>query len=369
MPARLAAELAAVGERVAADVAAAGPFRSFGPALERSLGEGDAGRAWLEAALAPSGARTGALGPAGRRTLASVDDVPLDRTFGEGLAGVAVARARLGMRAAPWVVRLDHELAAILEHGEPGPGLFDGAAGVGVYALSRPPRVARRLALAFWRWLDGLLARWPTLRCKEGLAASSGFGAPAAAAVAGQLLAAGLGDAGARARTARLVAAIWAVVSRGPCEWLGHGWWKGSLGTSVALGSAACALGDGAALALAQALADEARAVSPAAVNDASLGFGALGRAHLFRRWFELTGARRFRVAALAWYRRALALRGADGPGGYVLSTASAETCERPGLWIGGCGIALAMLSATGHARDDWDVPLLGAFAASPEAT
>jgi lanthionine synthetase-like protein len=380
LPLPLVRSLREAGRAIVADLERAPPFQVFGPDVARSLGEGDAGIAWLEAALtsragAPRGGRAHP-GPASRRSRGSLRGLPLDRTLGLGRPGIVVLRARLGDRGGPGTAGLDRELAAILEHGAVAPGLFDGAAGVGVYALARPPRAGRRLARAFWRWLDRSLAAWPAPGAHPLLAGTSGHGWAGAAAVAARLVVSGLGGRGRRRGDAsgaalgrRLLAAIGTRLADGAREWQGTGWWKGALGTSVALGYAGRALGDPALAAAARRLAEEAARAPTEPMPDACLGFGAAGRAHLLRRWHEATGARRFRDAAIAWYRRALALRGDRGPGGFLYSQGGAAAHERPGLWLGAAGIALALLSATGDARDDWDLPFLGALVPGPPDT
>jgi hypothetical protein len=78
-------------------------------------------------------------------------------------------------------------------------------------------------------------------------------------------------------------------------------------------------------------------------VRDASLCHGAAGNAHLFHRWYALTGEPVFAEAARTWYAHAL---GMPPP-------------ESMAFLEGAAGIALALVAATTEIEPAWDRVLL----------
>jgi hypothetical protein len=341
----LVAAMRRVGAELAHAAGAAPRCERFGPELARSLGEGDAGLVLLDVA---TGRRDRAA--RARRVRLVGDDSALDATFVYGRLGLAVVRAHAGLPAAADAAELDERLALVLGAAGPGlgAGLLNGAAGIGMYALTRPRRAGRALAQAFLAWLERTLDDWPDGARQPEMRLTSGFGLAGGAAVAALLGQRGLGGRDglrvARAAGARVAEAL----ALGDRAWQDDGWWKGRLGVAAALYQAAALLDAPALARTAVALAAEVLAVDVATVTEPSLGRGAAGIAHLLRRFHEATGQACFRDGADRWFRRTLALARA------------ADVAARPGLLLGGAGIALALLSAAGAARDDWDAALLG---------
>jgi hypothetical protein len=140
-------------------------------------------------------------------------------------------------------------------------------------------------------------------------------------------------------------------------------WCSGDAGVALGLLGAGRRLAEPAwietALALARAAAT--RPGQTALVVDAGLCHGAAGLAHLFQRFFQVTGEALFRDAALAWLERTLDLRtpGAGIAGYQSRSQAPASAAIRwqddPSLIHGATGIALALLAAVAPVEPGWD--------------
>jgi len=154
-------------------------------------------------------------------------------------------------------------------------------------------------------------------------------------------------------------------------------WCYGDLGASLALRplgvlGALCALDHPggrppwADLPLAMARLAAARAPQASGVRDAGLCHGAAGNAHLFNRWYQLTGAQDFRRAAQVWLGRTLAAL--DTAGGFAGVTAfkSDPPAYQPcaGLLEGAAGVGLSLLATLGGPAPSWDRILLASTAA-----
>ncbi len=98
-----------------------------------------------------------------------------------------------------------------------------------------------------------------------------------------------------------------------------------------------------------------------AGVNDAPLCHGAAGVGHIFNRIYQLTREERCREAALAWMRRALAMRRTEGgvAGFFALFTPNpplpAEWKAHPAFLDGAIGIALSLLGCLTPVEPAWD--------------
>jgi hypothetical protein len=140
-------------------------------------------------------------------------------------------------------------------------------------------------------------------------------------------------------------------------------WCSGDAGVALALLGAGRRLAEPAWLETALALARAAatRPGQTARVVDAGLCHGAAGLAHLFQRFFQVTGEALFRDAGRAWLERTLDLR-APGAGiaGYrsrrqAPASAAIEWQDDPGLIHGATGIGLALLAAVAPVEPAWD--------------
>ncbi|HWN67277.1 MAG TPA: lanthionine synthetase C family protein [Haliangium sp.] len=302
----------------------------------------------------------------------------------DGNAGIDAALIRM-VDAGPWP--FGHDLIA-------------GLAGIGVYALARVHRpggvallgrVVASLdemsenhgedACFFTRpeWLSpAWRARYPQGFHELGMA----HGTPGVIAFLARAHA--TGQAGARAAPLARAATRWLLGQRsGPARARGQGdggyfparlapaaepatalaWCSGDAGVALALLGAGRCLDERAwietALALARAVATRPGQI--ALVVDAGLCHGAAGLAHLFQRWFQVTGEALFRDAALAWLERTLDLRtpGAGIAGyrsrGQASASAAIEWQDDPSLIHGASGIALALLAAVAPVEPAWD--------------
>ncbi|WP_309896447.1 lanthionine synthetase C family protein [Archangium sp.] len=146
-----------------------------------------------------------------------------------------------------------------------------------------------------------------------------------------------------------------------------NAWCYGAPGLSVALLSAARALGDErwerAALEIARG---EAQAtLGQEAVTEVGLCHGTAGLGHLHHLLHQATGEPLFAEAARTWFQRTLALR---RPGGGLAGFSTRETFEghacperpaAPGLLQGVAGLALALVSAVYPVAPAWGRVLL----------
>jgi lantibiotic biosynthesis protein len=137
-------------------------------------------------------------------------------------------------------------------------------------------------------------------------------------------------------------------------------WCYGDAGGSVALLEAARVLGDDAMAEAALDLGRRAARRGPetSGVGDAGLCHGAIGVAHIFNRLWQASGEARFEEAALAWIDRGLAMRGSQGPGGFLSQTPTG-TEETLGFLEGAAGIALGLAAAMSTVSPWWDETLL----------
>jgi len=138
-------------------------------------------------------------------------------------------------------------------------------------------------------------------------------------------------------------------------------WCYGDLGISAALLVAARAVGEGRweaeALEIARRTAE--RSLKDALVVDAGICHGAAGVAHLFNRLHQATGDPLLGDAARRWIGEALALRGAEGIGGFRAWAPNEERelgwRDEPGFLTGAAGIGLALLAAATAVEPEWD--------------
>ncbi len=143
-------------------------------------------------------------------------------------------------------------------------------------------------------------------------------------------------------------------------------WCYGDLGISIALLSAAHAVGNQVweerALAIVQRAAH--CPVEQANIQDAGLCHGAAGAGHLFNRLYQATGDSAFAEVSRFWFERTLAMREPGrGIAGYAAwwSTEDGHTkwMTEPGFLLGVAGIGLALLAAITPAEPRWDRLLL----------
>jgi hypothetical protein len=88
-------------------------------------------------------------------------------------------------------------------------------------------------------------------------------------------------------------------------------------------------------------------------VRDGGLCHGAAGLMHMFHRLYQRSGDERFAVAARTWLEQLLALRRADGFGGFA-ALAADDWIADPGLLFGAGGVALALAALLGGDAS-WD--------------
>lgn len=152
-------------------------------------------------------------------------------------------------------------------------------------------------------------------------------------------------------------------------------WCYGDLGISVALLSAARAIGkkewEQEALSLARGAAH--RSPRDKTVIDAGLCHGAAGVAHLFNRLFQATNEALFADAARLWFERVMTMQQpGKGLAGFLawLSDQTGQLAwrEDPGFLTGIAGIGLALLAATTSIEPNWDRLLLASIAPFTEA-
>ncbi|RKH74049.1 Lanthionine biosynthesis cyclase LanC [Corallococcus interemptor] len=143
-------------------------------------------------------------------------------------------------------------------------------------------------------------------------------------------------------------------------------WCYGDVGASLAMHTAARAVGEATwkadALAMAQAAASSP--VEDSGVTDVPLCHGAAGLLHVYNRLYQATGEEVFATAARRWLEITLRQRQpGQGIGGYAYLTwddrGTQVWAERPGLLEGTAGIALALLAAASSVEPTWDRVLL----------
>lgn len=286
-----------------------------------------------------------------------------------------------------------------LEPGSGWPDLVSGLAGVGLYALDRPPGPRSRRLVA--RVLERLQATaestgqgtaWfgrpeqlaPPMRRQHPAGAFDLGVAHGMAGVIGFLAEAWhCGFSAARPLLDSSMA--WLLSCRSPRDdgsvfgrTFGRGepvnpegcrlsWCYGDLGMATVLLLAAVRTGQSswrqAALEVARAAAE--RPDPWRGVVDAGLCHGAMGNAHLFARLYQATGEARFQTRALAGYERALALcRETVETAGLPAANGSGEASSPalspdPGLLTGAAGLGLGLLAATTSVEPCWDRHLL----------
>jgi lantibiotic modifying enzyme len=257
--------------------------------------------------------------------------------------------------------------------------LTRGLVGFAVHALERLPRAAARRTLA--RVVDALERL--AIRAPEGLAWRSpaeastvnlglAHGVPGVVAVLGRVCASAA-EASTRRKARRLLggAVAWLLAQELP-EDLGGGfpaavgegavrvpsrcaWCHGDPGVAAALSVAATCAGeeDWARAARRIAVRAAERDDADCGVIDAGLCHGAAGLGHVYHRLYRATGEERLADASRRWLARAVELSDRDAR--FVWREyEGGRTFSRPGL-MGGGGVALALLAATGDASADWD--------------
>ncbi len=140
-------------------------------------------------------------------------------------------------------------------------------------------------------------------------------------------------------------------------------WCYGDPGVAVAMWGARERLGLSVEPARALAERCTTRSLAESYVEDAGICHGAAGLAHLFNRCFQASDAPVFRDAARTWFGHVLAMRRADGLGGFLAWT---EGPDGEPAWLpatslleGATGIALALLAALEPNEPSWDRLLL----------
>lgn len=375
--------------------ASADVARALRPGANPTLASGSAGFALLHAQLARIRPGQGHQ-EASRRFLGAAFETVASTTMSpslhEGFTGVAWVEQHLaGFGAEDTGEEVDLALLDLVSR-RPWRRHFDlisGLAGIGIHAVERLPRPAARECLAHvvarlaetgerladglaWKENPDLIPEWArpwTPRGNYNLGVA--HGAPGVVALLGQACAAGIAAAGpVLADSVRWILARRDRGARGselPGWWLpndapGSGrtaWCYGDIGAAGALLVAArCARNaDWERDAVDLALAAARRPPEETGVVDAGLCHGAAGLGLLFHRLHYATREARFADAALAWYRRALAMRepGRWNGGFGAWDPGTREMTEDAGFLAGACGVALALLAAATPVEPTWD--------------
>lgn len=275
--------------------------------------------------------------------------------------------------------------------------LFDGLAGLGIYALQRlPDRSAIRLLTQVVRRLDelathsgnlvwwytqpadvprGLEEQYPKGFANFGLA----HGVPGVLTFLAHAHRAAV-DA---ERTERLIdgAVRWILSYALPDGDRGRfptvidhrstpsparlAWCYGDPGVAVSLLAAARATGNHAWAreAVATARHAAARSFEDSRVVDAGICHGSAGVAHIFNRLYQSTGELRLRDAAIEWIDRTMQFQQRDqGAGGFASYVPAGLTQGEPAKWVddaalltGAAGVALVLLAASTDVEPAWD--------------
>jgi hypothetical protein len=337
------------------------------------------------------------------RTMEQASQDPGSPTLFGGFLGLGFAveclRA-LGQRGLRGSGQLDRFLLRSLSVPLPPESEFDlinGVVGAGVYLLARLPRITARRALE-------QLVRRLEERAEpsgRGLAWRTPPKAPRRGQIPGRVFDLGLahGIAGIVALLAKLrVHGISPrrthTLLRGGVNWLFDqrldrhnlqfpafaaertepkptraAWCYGDPGVSIAVFSAARALGDRKAAAEALDIARKVAGLSlkQSGTRDACLCHGSAGMAQIFNRLYQATGDEAMREAASAWLVRALESRRAPGgAAGFLFWGSPQPASDLPGdfwadrtLLTGSLGVGLALASACSEAPPVWDRMLL----------
>ncbi|HEX3127756.1 MAG TPA: lanthionine synthetase C family protein [Thermoanaerobaculia bacterium] len=144
-------------------------------------------------------------------------------------------------------------------------------------------------------------------------------------------------------------------------------WCYGDIGVAAVLLSAAREFGrpDWEEEALGIARLAARRPLEAVEVMDAGLCHGSAGLAQLFNRFYQATGDREMKEAALTWYRRTLdARRPGEGIAGFLSyvsngSGGPGSWKAEPGFLIGAAGVGLALLAAVTDIEPAWDRAML----------
>ncbi len=372
------------------------------PVRNHVLRSGLSGQCLLHAYLALGGAgdRAGdeALEMLDRATEAAAT-AAMSASLFVGFPGIAWAAAHLEHRLyteeGDGNEEVDELLLAALARSTWASGfnLYDGLAGVGVYALERLPRpgavrlldaVIANLAGRAERTADGatfytpceLLPKRYQQDFPEGAyVLGMGQGVAGPIAFLGAALQSGYAPSNVRALLGELVS--WLLARRlppGEIYRFSHfylpdlapypcrvGWTTGDLGIAASLLLAARAAGEPAWEEEARALARlaAARTIENSRVPDAGLSAGAAGAGHVFNRLFQATGEPELARAARTWMGHALALREPGlGVAGFR-AFADPRPWDDPGFLSGATGIGLALLAACTSQPPSWDRLLL----------
>lgn len=374
-----------------------------------SLAEGHAGIALAHAALDRAFPRAGHAAAARRalgHAMAAAAAQPMSASLFAGFTGIAwVAQLIAGEASSAGE---DDRLSAVDEAldvhlaASPWRGSFDlieGLVGICVYAIERLPRPAGQRILAravahlsrtARRLRGGIAWRTEPQPGLSGEVRSGGLynlgvahGMPGVIAVLSQILVAEV-PAGLRAEVRSLLggAVAWLMAQELPDDALGcfawavgrgipreaaHlGWCYGDPAVAVSMLLAGRAAREAAWERAGRRIArrSAARPLETVRHADASLCHGTAGTAHLFHRLWQLTGDAVLADAARLWFARALAMqRPGRGFAGYA---AFRPALDRPRPWradpgflMGGAGVALALVSATGESMLRWDRALL----------
>ncbi len=331
--------------------------------------------------------------------------VPMDPSFGSGLAGVMWTLAHLkklsgGKLRKRGFSSIDRTIADIIDDGfwSQLVGLWEGQVGIAVYLMERLPDPQsrarlRRLVLnlrkiatatelgVFWQMPLGLYADHHET---ESQASESEVNLGVAHGVPGVIAALS------RLCLARIEARTTRELLEGAVEWLlaqrlpeDHrfpyavcpgrqpsparvAWCYGEPGIAIALYSAAQALRDRQLARLALKIADLAakRPDHESGIEDACICHGAAGVAHILNRLFQATRSRDIESDARSWFERTLEMRlPGEGIGGFFgvgrLEGTDVTHHLCPDLMNGAAGIGLALLSAATSMPPTWDRCLL----------
>lgn len=338
---------------------------------------------------------------------------PLPPGLFGGFLGIGWAHGHVGQVLGEWgeedaLVEMDHLVIALLARNRPLPmDLISGLAGFGVYGLhrlatngSQEPLAGTLIALEKAATKSAAGAAWLTrpdhLPDHQRIAAPQGYfnlgmahGAPAAIAVLGQALAAGVETTTTRQLYGEAVRWLLAqknpsgepggfgpwVVAGLPGEsrwvesdgWTRIAWCYGDLGLGTGLLLAAKAAGDPSTEIRALEICRHAatRPLHGSGLMDGGLCHGAAGTAHLFQRLFQATGDDLFLQAAEAHLGWLLQFRQTGtGIGGFRRWHPNSESPSEswqtdPGFLEGASGIGLALLAFLCTEEPTWDAVLL----------
>jgi lantibiotic modifying enzyme len=137
-------------------------------------------------------------------------------------------------------------------------------------------------------------------------------------------------------------------------------WCYGDLGVAIALLQAYKATGNTEWLNLATALMKKTESRKEEGVEDAQFCHGSVGIAHIYNRFYQVTGIESFRECSKFWYIKTLEYsKFEDGIAGYKSARKDSDYnttfVNAPGLLEGCAGIGLSLLSSISSIEPKWD--------------